>query len=176
MYRAQGFDGFDVHVHLALVIGSAAAVQIPVALGGLKRRRLPEFEGVGGLHIVMAVTQDRGLARGVQPVGVHQGVLIGLNHLDILESGGFQFGGYELGRSIDVGLVLGCGADAGNAEQFLQLIQHPLLMGIDVLYGLERHGGCTTILLWRAPCARGLRERAFAGGAPLMTAAGCLNR
>ena len=36
IHRTQGFDGLDVHVHLALVVHRAAGVEVAVALGGLE--------------------------------------------------------------------------------------------------------------------------------------------
>jgi len=39
--RDRGFHGLDVHVHLPLVIGRAAAVEVAVALGRLEGRGVP---------------------------------------------------------------------------------------------------------------------------------------
>ena len=46
--REQRFDGFDVHVHLALVVGRAARVEVAVAHGRLKGRRDPFLQRIGG--------------------------------------------------------------------------------------------------------------------------------
>ena len=46
--RAQRLHGFDVHVHLAFVVGRAARVEIAVAHGGLEGRRDPQSSGSGG--------------------------------------------------------------------------------------------------------------------------------
>src|ERR1035437_2108547 len=52
----------------------------------------------------MAVTQNRGLAGGVQPIGVDQRGVVRLDEFDILHSGGAQGIGDEVGGAFDVGV------------------------------------------------------------------------
>ena len=69
----------------------------------------------------MAVAEHRGLAGRVQPIGVHQRMLAGRDDLDVLHARVAQAVGDELGGALDVRRVLGQGADARNADEFLQL-------------------------------------------------------
>ncbi len=71
---AQSFGGLDVHVHLALVVGGAARVDVAVADGRLEGRRMPQLQRIGRLDVVVAVAQHGGLAGGVEPVGIDQRV------------------------------------------------------------------------------------------------------
>ena len=96
--RAQRFDGLDVHVHLALVVGRAAGVDVAVAQGGLKRRRVPYFQRIGRLNVVMPVAQHGGLAGSVQPVGVNQRMPGGGNDLDVFHARCAQAVGHETRR------------------------------------------------------------------------------
>ncbi len=74
----QRFQRLDVHVHLALVVDSAAGVKVAVALGRFKGRRDPLIERIGRLHVIVAIGEAGGLALGVQPVGVDQRMSGGL--------------------------------------------------------------------------------------------------
>ncbi len=112
-------------VHLALIVGGAAAVEVAVALGGLEGRSGPKLQGVGGLHIVMAVAEDGRFARSVQPIGIYQGVSAGLNEFDILHAGSAESGGDEFGGAFDVGAILGQSADARNPQKLFQLLKEP---------------------------------------------------
>ena len=47
----------DEHEHVPLVVGDPAGVELAVAPGQLERRRLPELERVGRLHVEVRVRQ-----------------------------------------------------------------------------------------------------------------------
>ena len=51
----EGFEGFDFHPELAFIVDGAAGVDVVVALGRLKRRRLPFVERFGGLDVVVRI-------------------------------------------------------------------------------------------------------------------------
>ena len=55
----QELRRLDERVQLALVVGDPAAVVPAVALGQLERRRLPQVDRRGRLHVVVAVDHDR---------------------------------------------------------------------------------------------------------------------
>ena len=65
-----GLDGLEVHEDLPLVVGRPARVNLPLAHRRLERRRFPQVERVDGLHVVVAVEEDRRRARRVQPLAV----------------------------------------------------------------------------------------------------------
>ena len=102
----QRFDGFDFHPELAFVVDRAAGVEIVVALGGLEGRRNPFVERIGRLHIVVRVAQHSRLAGSVQPVGVDQGMALGGDDLDVLQSDAPQVAGHKVSGLLHVGLVL----------------------------------------------------------------------
>ena len=125
---AEGFDGLDVGVELALVVGRTAGVDVAVGDDRLKGRGVPEFEGVGGLDVVVAVAEDGGLAGGGQAFGVDERVPRGLNDLHVGQADGAEGGGGELGGAFDVGFVLRQRADARDAEKVQQLVEKPRLV------------------------------------------------
>ena len=85
---AQRLHGFDVRVHLSLVVGRAARVEVAVAHGGLEGRGNPFIEWIGRLDVVMSVAQHRGLARRMQPIRVNQRMACGGNDLDVFHANG----------------------------------------------------------------------------------------
>ena len=123
----------DVDVHLALVIGRAAAEQISAANGGFEGRRSPQIQRLGRLHIVVAVEQDRRLAGRVQRFAVHQRMHFRRDNFDIVEACGAQSVGHPFRGALDVRLVLGLRADAGNPQKFVQIVQVLFALGFDVL-------------------------------------------
>ena len=56
--------GLEQHEELPLVVGDASRVEPAVALVELERRRVPELERVGRLHVEVAVAED---GRGASP-------------------------------------------------------------------------------------------------------------
>ena len=58
-----GLDGFEVGEVLALVVAGAAGVQKTAGDARLERRRLPEFKGLGRLHVIVAIDHE------VRPAG-----------------------------------------------------------------------------------------------------------
>ncbi len=131
VHRAQGLDGLDVHVHLTLIVGRAAGINVAVAQGGFKRRGDPFFQRIGRLDVVMPVAQHRRFAGSVQPVRINQRMPRGGDHLDVFHARFAQAGGHKLGRAAHIGGVFRERADAGNPQQFLQLFQQALAVGLD---------------------------------------------
>ena len=78
----------------------------------------------------------------MQPVGVNQRMLRGGNEFDVFETGGLHAVGDELRGALHVGDMLGQGADAGDTEEGLQLVQKTRLI---LLY--EEVGGLGHTLL-----------------------------
>ena len=84
---------------------------------GSKGGAVPFVERFGGLDVVVGVAEDRGLAGGVQPVGVDEGMSFGGDDLDVFHADAAQFVGHVVGGFLYVGLVFFEGAYAGDAEQ-----------------------------------------------------------
>ena len=79
----------------------------------------------------MPVAQHGRLPGRVQPVGIHQRMSGGLDHLDVFHFRVVQAGSDECRRALDIGDVLGKRADAGDAEEVLQLGEQPVFMRFD---------------------------------------------
>ena len=115
----QRFDGLDVRIHLAFVVGRAARIEIAVALGRLEGRRLPELQRIGRLHVEVTVAEHGGLAGRVKPIGIDQRMPFGFDEFDIFETGGLQLCRHEFGGAMRVFSVVGQRGDAGDAKEFL---------------------------------------------------------
>ena len=134
-----GLDRLEVHVDLSLVVHGAARVELAVAHNGLEGLRGPQLERLGRLNVVVPVEQRGRLAGGAQPLSVDDGVARGLHHLHARHSELSQLGREVLGAAQHVGLVLGLGADARDAERGLQVFDEAVLVLLEVL-GKGIHG------------------------------------
>src|SRR3954454_5988834 len=117
MSSTQNFDGLDVHIHLAFVITGSASVDIAVANARLEGRIFPKLERIGRLNIVVTVAEHGGLAGSMQPISVDERVLTCSDQLNVFEARISKTFSYELGRTRDIGLVLGERADARDAQK-----------------------------------------------------------
>ena len=102
----QRFKRFDLRNHLPFVVDCTAGIDVAVALGWLEGRREPFVERIGRLHIVVAVDEHRGLAGGVQPVSVDQGMAFAFNEPCVLHADAFELSQQGLGSLAAIGLVL----------------------------------------------------------------------
>jgi len=110
-------------VHLAFVVGGAAAVDVAVADFGLKSGRGPEIKWLSGLHVIVAVEKNGGLAGRFEGFGVNERMELGGNNFDGFESREAQVIGDPSGAAFDVGLVLAFGADGRDAEKFAKFFE-----------------------------------------------------
>ena len=119
----------DDHLAVALVGGDAR----------LERRRLPQLQRIGRLHVVVAVEQHvrRALWRALV-VADHHGVPRRRHHLGI-EADVLELARAPIGRLAALRLVFGIGGDAGNADQLEQPLERLLLRGIEFLQDLGEH-------------------------------------
>ena len=123
-------DRLDVHEHLALVVGGAARVDLAVAHRRLERRAGPQIHRIDRLHVVVAVEQNRRLARGVQPLAVDNRVARRSMSRTFCMPTAQRIGG-PLRGAADVGGVLGKRADARNREVLLQLLDVAITVDVD---------------------------------------------
>ncbi len=143
----MGLERFHVQVELALVVDGAASEEPPVANLRLERGRGPEIERLRRLHVVVTVDQDGGsiFARAAI-LAEYDGVPGGLLDLDIEPRVPHALG-QPFGGPAGVGIVLGAGAHAGDAEEFEELLAEareiPVYEGVAVVHlGLRcSHGG-----------------------------------
>ena len=124
-------DGLEVHEDLALVVGRAARVDLAVADGGLKRRRLPELDGIDRLDVVVAVEEDRRRAFGAEPVAIDDGVAGRFEEPDIGQADAAHLVGRPFGAAAHIAGMLRQRADARNREVSLQLLDVAVTIGVD---------------------------------------------
>ncbi|MCG3141796.1 MAG: hypothetical protein HDKAJFGB_03123 [Anaerolineae bacterium] len=125
---AQRFERFERGMDIAFHIRRAARVQIIAAHGWLKRRRMPFVHRVNGLHVVMPIEQDSGLAGRVQGFAVHHRMprrvrVAGGEKGDVIQSERAQLRGKPFCSALHIGLMFGqCGdgRDGGKSLQFLK--------------------------------------------------------
>ena len=129
----QRFKRLDVDVHLALIVGRAAAKQIAVAHRRLKRGTGPQVQRLGGLHVIVPVKKNRRFAGSVQRFAIHQWMHFRGNDFDLFEARRAQLCPPPNARPFDIRLVLALGAHARNAQKFLQLVQVFFALGFDVV-------------------------------------------
>ena len=129
MHRIQRAN---MNVHLSFVVGRAAAEQIAAADGRLKGRRGPQIQRLGRLHVVVPVEKNGRLARRVQRFAVNERMHFRGNDFDIVEARAAQAFGHPFRGALDVRLVLGLRADAGNPQKFIEIVQVLVALGIDV--------------------------------------------
>jgi hypothetical protein len=139
VHCAQGFDGFDVHIHLTLIVGGAAAVEIAVAEGRLERRARPQLERIGGLHVIVSIAQDGGLAECMKPVGIYQRMFGGGDDFDVLHPNDAQALGHKFGGAADIALMFRQRAHAGDTQEIFQLIEETIAILFDKSIGSGRH-------------------------------------
>ena len=117
----QRLERLNLRPDLAFVIDRAAGVEIAVALGWLKGRRVPLVQRLGRLHIVVAVNEHRRLARRIEPVGIDERVAGGFLQGHVLHADALELRGDKVGGAAAVGGMLGQRGDRRNAEQVLEL-------------------------------------------------------
>src|SRR5882762_3905494 len=110
----------QMNVDLALIVGGAAAVNVAVANGGFEGRSGPKMKRFGRLDVIVAVKEDGGLARCVEGFGIDQRVQRGGHDFHGRETGRAQVVGDPTCGALDVRLVLGFSADAGDTKKLLQ--------------------------------------------------------
>jgi hypothetical protein len=126
--RQQALDGQELGQVLALVVGRAAAVQAAVADLGLERRAGPGVQGVGRLHVVVAVHEHGGGAWRAGAVAEDQRPAGGPSHPRLQAGGGHQVAGVA-GRG---GHPLAGGAHAGGPHPGGQALHERVPVGVDV--------------------------------------------
>src|ERR1700719_2289688 len=103
-----------MNVHLALVVGRASSEKISVTYGGLKCRTRPEFQRLGGLHIVMSVKKYGGFSGRAQRFPVYERMHFRRDNFDIFKPRAAQFPRPPLRSTLHIRLVFAFRADAGN--------------------------------------------------------------
>jgi len=126
-------------VDLSFIIGGPAAEKIAIANSRLESGRSPKFERLRGLHIVVAIEEDSGLAGCFERLGVDERMKICGNDFDFLETSGAKIIRDPASRTFDVRFVFAFGTDTGDSQKFAQLRQ--MLVAITFYkFSKVRHG------------------------------------
>ncbi len=125
------FDGLEVHEDLALVVRGAARVDLAVADGGLEGRRFPQLERIDGLNVVVSVEEHRRRAGRAEPLAVDDGIAGRLFEPRRRQTDATELVARPLGAAANVGSVLRQGADAGDGQVFLQLVEIAVAVRVD---------------------------------------------
>ena len=115
--RQGRFGGGDLEDDLRLVVGGAPGDEVVALPGQRERGRAPFVEGVGGLHVVVRVHQQRGRVGARLVPAHHQGVAVGVDH------GGLQARPRHASATQDAAAahvvpVRRIGGDAGDGDEF----------------------------------------------------------
>ena len=89
----------------------------------LKGRRLPLVQRVRGLHVIVAIDQDRRLARRTDPLRKHRAVAAIVQQLHILHADAGEACLKQRGSLVHAGFVSRIGRDGRAADQLEQLVQ-----------------------------------------------------
>ena len=128
------FKSLGLNERLAFVVVGSAGPDMPVAHLRFKRFALPKFERFGRHHVVMPVDEHR-LGVGVYHLfAVDHGVSSRWHHLGAVGTGHQQQFFPPFGTAQHVGFVCLLGTDTGDANQAEELLQHPFLVFLDILF------------------------------------------
>ncbi len=119
---------------LALVIAGAASENGTFDDTRLEGGSLPQIEGFGRLHIVVAVNDVMGAAFGALAEGAGQddGVAAGGMHLGV-QTDLLAVLQQPCGTGDEIALVLRLGGDAGESDIVAEVLKEPLLILIQIL-------------------------------------------
>ena len=128
-HREMRLERLDVQIQLSLVVNRSTRIDAAVAHRGLERRRGPQFEGLGRLHVIVSVHEQRGrIGTGPAPFPDHDGV--SRRRFDARREADTREGvGNKLCRGSAIGVVLGACADAWNAQEGKQLVLRARIIG-----------------------------------------------
>src|SRR5215831_4352828 len=119
------FDRFHVAEKLSFVVCGAAAVEVLSLYCRAKRRTAPFSNGLAGQDIVMAIDDERWAIWSAQPRCINNRIAALRDHADTLQADVLQMPRQPVRTTLHVFLALGLRADAGEAQEFLQLREEP---------------------------------------------------
>ena len=126
----ERLGALDVSEQLAFVIGRPPCHYVVSLDGGLERRMTPEVEGVYGLHVVVAIDQDRRLLGADAELRVHYRMPRRLHDL-CLKAQADESVCQELSCAPDILPVLRDCTDAGNPQELDEFIDVFLAIRVD---------------------------------------------
>ena len=136
----ERLGALDVSEQLAFVIGRPPCHYVVSLDGGLERRMTPEVEGVYGLHVVVAIDQDRRLLGADAEFRVHYRVPRRLHDLR-LKAQAHEPVCQELSCAPDILPVLRDCTDAGNPQELDEFIDVFLAIRVDEINdSINGHG------------------------------------
>jgi hypothetical protein len=127
--------GLDAGEDVALVVRDAAGVEGATPDRGLERFALPQVEGLGRLHVVVAVGEEGAVAASY--LGVDDRVPFGLHDADF-RAGVAQLVCYPLGAPSETPVLVRAGGDRGHPQELLQLRKQGVLRFFYASLGLHQ--------------------------------------
>ena len=128
------FEGFGVHEGLAFVVVGAPGIEAVADNLGFEGLGLPEFEGIDGHHVVMAIDED-GLGFWVDDFfAIDHGVALGGHHFGLVGTGFENLVSPVFGGTLHIGFMGGLGADGGYPDQSVEFFQETVFVGLDVIF------------------------------------------
>src|SRR5438477_909349 len=125
--REEGLRDLDGDDHRSLVVGYPAPVETPVAQLRAERIAQPALEGIGRLHVVMAVDEDRRRFRRAEPLAVDDRVPRRRDRADFDGAGLAQLRGDPVRCACHVVTMPRIGADTRDAREFDELVEYPVV-------------------------------------------------
>ena len=113
---SKRFESFDVGIHLPLVVRRATGVKVARFHPRFERWRLPQLQGIYGLHVVVPVEKYGRLAGRFKPFGVDQRVPFGRDDFDRFQPHPPEARSDKLRRPPHVVAVVRQGADARDPQ------------------------------------------------------------
>ncbi len=112
---------------IAFVIGDAAREQLAISHVRIKRRRRPQVDGIGRLHIVVIVDQQR--TGAVAQRGEEHGRTAGLDGLHVSA----QMGQMDAHQIRHLGHALTGGGDAGLRDKDFEVVNEAIAVSGEVV-------------------------------------------
>src|SRR5690348_4582981 len=128
-------------LHLALMVRGAASIEIAVAHGGLEGGRSPQLQRLGGLHVVVPIEKDGGLAGRPERFAINHRMHFRRNDLDAVQAHAPQSVRNPLCRALDVRLVVGLRAHAGNPQKLVKIGKMLVVLSLYVLVQVHLPSG-----------------------------------
>jgi len=125
------FNRFQVNECLSFVVRCAPCKQVITPNCRFERRRGPEFQGFGRLHIIVAINQKCRFPGGIKPIGIdNRMALCCCMTLTLCSPDPLHVAGKPIGATSDIRGTVGISAYARNSEQFSQFLE--IAFGIDI--------------------------------------------
>ena len=148
----ERFERFEGGHRRAFVVDGTACIEIVAYQGRFEGHRVPQLDGVDGLHIKVPINQHGRLFGIDDAFGIDHRQCNAFDDPCIGEpDAGIEVTGEPFGCPTHVGVMGRHAADAGDADEFFEVFE--VLVGVcgGILQGGVTHGGPFQTKEWRIP-------------------------